>query len=71
MDASTPEDRQKVMFDVVEKALSTDYAFTGKDEARKFFLTLQQTFIDWNNTRMDAPEFETIRKDLLSKIESA
>ena len=71
VDASTPEDRQKVMFDVVEKALSTDYAFTGKDEARKFFLTLQQTFIDWNNTRMDAPEFETIRKDLLSKIESA
>ena len=71
VDASTPEDRQKVMFDVIEKALFADYAFDGKDAARKFFLDLQQTFIDWNNTRMDAPEFETIRKDLLSKIEAA
>ena len=71
VDASTPEDRQKVMFEVIEKALFADYAFDGKDAARKFFLDLQQTFIDWNNTRMDAPEFETIRKDLLSKIEAA
>ncbi len=71
VDASTPEERQKVMFDVVEKALSTDYAFTGKDEARKFFLTLQQTFIDWNNTATDAPEFETVRKKLLDQIDSA
>ncbi len=71
VDASTPEERQKVMFDVVEKALSTDYAFTGKDEARKFFLTLQQTFIDWNNTATDAPEFETMRKKLLDQIDSA
>ena len=71
VDASTPEDRQKVMFEVIEKALFADYAFDGKDAARKFFLDLQQTFIDWNNTRMDAPEFETIRKTLLDKIESA
>jgi V/A-type H+-transporting ATPase subunit A len=71
VDASTPEERQKVMFDVVEKALSTDYAFTGKDEARKFFLTLQQTFIDWNNTAANVPEFETMRKKLLDQIDSA
>ena len=70
VDASTPEERQKVMFDVVEKALSTDYAFTGKDDARKFFLALQQTFIDWNNTHADTPEFETMRKKLLADIES-
>ena len=45
--------------------------FKTNDEARKFFLDLQQTFIDWNNTRADAPEFESIRKTLLSKIEAA
>jgi len=71
VDASTPEDRQKIMFEVVEKALFTTYGFKTNDEARKFFLDLQQTFIDWNNTRADAPEFESIRKTLLSKIESA
>ena len=70
-DASTPEDRQKTMFDVVEKALTTDYAFDGKDAARSFFLALQQTFIDWNNTPADAPEFESLRGKLLEDIAAA
>ncbi len=67
-DASTPEDRQKIMFDIVEKALFTDYAFNDKDAARKFFLNLQQAFIDWNNTPADAKEFGEIRDKLLSDI---
>jgi len=71
VDASTPEDRQKTMFDVVEKALSTDYAFADKDAARKFFLNLQQTFIDWNNTPAGTPEFDKIREKLLADIAAA
>ena len=71
VDASTPEDRQRIMFDVVEQALFTTYGFATNDEARKFFLDLQQKFIDWNNTPADAPEFETIRKELLAMIASA
>ena len=70
-DASTPEDRQKIMFDIVEKALFTDYAFNDKDAARKFFLNLQQAFIDWNNTPADAKEFGEIRDKLLSDIAAA
>jgi len=71
VDASTPEERQKIMFDVVEKALFTDYKFETKDDARAFFMSLQQAFIDWNNVKSDAPEFTTARDGLLAKIDAA
>ena len=71
VDASTPEERQKVMFDVVEKALFTTYGFKTNDEARAFFMSLQQAFIDWNNVKSDAPEFTTMRDDLFAKIAAA
>ena len=71
VDAFTPEERQKVMFDVVEKALFTDYKFETKDDTRAFFMSLQQAFIDWNNVKSDAPEFTTARDALLAKITAA
>ena len=70
VDASTPEERQKVMFDVVEKALFTDYKFETKDDTRAFFMSLQQAFIDWNNIKSDAPEFATARDGLLAQIDA-
>lgn len=70
-DATTPVARQKVMFDIVERALSATYSFTEKTAARKFFMDLQQTFIDWNDKTMDAPEFETLKATLIRKIENA
>ena len=70
-DASTPVARQKVMFDVVEKALFTDYAFDEKDETRKFFMELQQTFIDWNDKKFESQEFNDMRTALLGKIAGA
>ena len=71
VDASTPEDRQKTMFDVLERALFATYAFADKDAARKFFLGLQQTFIDWNNTAADTPEFAQLQEKLLASIAAA
>ena len=71
VDASTPEERQKIMFDLVEKALFTDYKFATKDDTRAFFMSLQQAFIDWNNIKSDAPEFTTARDGLLAKIDDA
>ncbi len=70
-DASTPVERQRIMFDVVEKVLLSDYTFTEKDDTRRFFMDLQQTFIDWNDKRMDAPEFAALRDSLLSKVAAA
>ena len=70
-DASTPIERQKIMFDVVEKVLFTNYTFKEKDEMRKFFMDLQQTFIDWNDKAMGTPEFSSQKESLLAKIASA
>ncbi len=70
-DATTPVERQKVMFSVVEKALLSSYGFADKDAARKFFMNLQQVFIDWNDKPFNSPEFTSMRSELISKIEAA
>ena len=70
-DATTPVARQKVMFNVVEKALFTSYKFTTKDDTRRFFMDLQQTFIDWNDKAFDSEEFKALEKALVCKIEEA
>jgi len=70
-DATTPVARQKVMFGVVEKALLAEYSFGDKDAVRKFFMDLQQTFIDWNDTPFDSDEFKSLKDTIESKIASA
>ena len=70
-DATTPVARQKVMFDVVEKALLAEVKLTDKAEIRRFFMDLQQTFIDWNDKPMGSPEFEQLKTALLDKIAAA
>ncbi len=70
-DATTGVDRQREMFDVVEKALLAEYAFPGKDEARAFFMDLRQTFIDWNDKEYRSEEYKTLAKELCAKIDGA
>ena len=70
-DATTPIERQRIMFDVVEKALLSTYSFAEKPETRRFFLDLQQTFIDWNDKPSASPEFEALKNTLTKKIEEA
>ena len=70
-DATTPVSRQRVMFDVVERALLAEYSFAEKDETRKFFMDLQQTFIDWNDKAVDSPEFAALKTELEKKISAA
>ena len=70
-DATTPVARQKIMFDVVEAALLADYKFAEKDETRKFFMDLQQTFIDWNDKPTGTAEFDSMKASLLEKINNA
>ena len=70
-DATTPAVRQRVMFDVVEKALLSEYSFKEKADTRKFFMDLQQAFIDWNDKAFDSAEFTALKEELLSKISAA
>lgn len=70
-DASTPVERQKVMFDMMEKVLATEFEFPEKDETRKFMLALQQAFIDWNDKPFGSEEFASAKAELLRKIDEA
>ena len=68
-DASTPVERQKIMFDMVEQVLDGHFAIEEKDALRSFFMDLQQTFIDWNDKPMASPEFAEQKAALLRKIQ--
>ena len=70
-DATTPIERQKVMFEAVEKALLAELAFKEKSEARRFFMELQQTFIDWNDKPFGTPEFEEGSRAVYDKVATA
>ncbi len=69
-DATTPVERQKIMFDVVEKVLFSTYKITEKTQMRRFFMDLQQTFIDWNDKPMNTPEFTQLKETILTKVAS-
>ena len=70
-DATTPVARQKVMFEIVEKALLSDYTLATKEEMRKFFMDLQQTFIDWNDVPFGDSRFDAGKAALEVKISEA
>jgi V/A-type H+-transporting ATPase subunit A len=70
-DAATPADRQQEMFSVVEKAMTTDYPFTDKAAVRRFFQSVTQAFIDWNQTPSGTPDFAARRDAVLGLIEEA
>lgn len=70
-DAATPVERQRVMFDVVEKALLATYSFKDKDATRGFFMDLQQNFIDWNDKPFTSEEFATQKAALDGRIAAA
>lgn len=70
-DSTSPVERQKIMFDMVEKVLETEFEFPEKDETRKFMLALQQAFIDWNDKPFNSQEFESAKAELLKKIDEA
>ena len=70
-DASTSVERQKAMFDVLEKILELPCKWQDKDEMRKYFLGLQQEFIDWNDKPFASQEFARARDALLARIAAA
>jgi len=69
VDAATPVERQREMFDLAEKAMIKEYPYTDKAQARKFFQGIVQDFIDWNQTASDAPEYAERRDAIAKKIE--
>ena len=49
--------RQEYTFDKLLTVLDKSFAFADKEEARTYFLKLQQEFIDWNYTPWESVGF--------------
>jgi V/A-type H+/Na+-transporting ATPase subunit A len=64
VDAATSEERQKYVFHEAGKVIKTDFSFTNKDEARKFFQRLEQSFIEWNSIEWKTESFSVKEKEL-------
>ena len=70
-DATTPVERQRVMFDALEKVLLSEFEFKEKDETRRFFMEFQQMFIDWNDKPFNSPEFKEGLAKIMHRFEEA
>ena len=66
VDATVSVERQKHVFALLTEILRADFALSDKKEARSFFNTLRQKFLDWNGTREDDPAYEKIEKEIRS-----
>ncbi len=59
VDAASPEERQKFVFNAVRNVLDTNFKLANKADARQLFNQLRQLFIDWNYIDMKQTEFNT------------
>jgi V/A-type H+-transporting ATPase subunit A len=66
VDASVPLERQRMLFDRVNRILTRDCGFEDKDAARDFFTRLTGLFKNLNYAATDSPE----HRRLLENIES-
>jgi len=68
VDGACDRDRQRFVFDKVDKVLKTKLKFNDKDQARRFFLELRQIFIDWNYMEMGSEGFNKTSEAIDAKV---
>ena len=68
VDAATSEERQQYVFNKVISILNTQFDFSDKDNARRYFLELRQIFIDWNYAAMDTEQFKKLEAAIDTKV---
>ncbi len=69
-DESTPQERQKYVFDFLDEIIRQEFSFENKDTARRFFQELRQQFLTWNSTKFQSHEFKSEEKAAREKISS-
>lgn len=71
IDGATDVERQDYMFRKIVAILGSSFNFTEKDEARAFFNSLQQAFLDMNSRVFKSAEFEAEEKKVEDLLKSA
>ena len=56
------------LFDKVISILDTQFDFSDKDKAHRYFLELRQVFIDWNYAAMDSEQFKKLEAAIDAKV---
>ncbi len=69
-DAYCPIERQIEMVELIYKILTANLRFTSHDEARAFFLSLQNRLKNMNYMPRDSEEFRRTKQEILALIEA-
>lgn len=64
VDANCGTARQRYVTDKLIHVLGSDYSLSDKDEARGFFNSLRQKFIDWNYTEFESEAFKKAEAEI-------
>ena len=64
VDAATPADRQRLVFDKILEVANTDFGFEDKELARRTMVAAQDLFRNWNYAAMESEEFKRIQGEI-------
>ena len=70
VDAATPMDRQRQVFDRLYALVNQESGFTDKEAARDYFTRLTGLFKNLNYTRRDSPGFAEFEEQIKTLAES-
>lgn len=64
VEANCGVDRQRYVINKLVMVLGSDYALTDKEEARGFFNSMRQRFIDWNYKEFKSDDFNALEASI-------
>lgn len=72
VDSAVPVARQREVFDLLEKIINSEFDFgDDKDAARRFFLTMTQTFKDWHQAAKDSTAYGELKAKIEKLLQDA
>lgn len=66
VDATVSVERQRHVFGLLLEILRSDFDLEDKKDARSFFNSLRQRFLDWNGKAEDTAEYKEMEKEIRS-----
>ncbi|MGP1576827.1 MAG: V-type ATP synthase subunit A [Treponema sp.] len=69
VDDAVSVERQRHIYALILKVLGSQFAFETKDEARTYFNKLRLSFIDYNYSAWNSPEFKKNEAEVIAFIE--
>lgn len=70
-DGMTPVKRQLQLFDLMEKIVNLPFKFSDKAAARRFFQSLSQSILDWNQMAFESEDYARHKTVIEAKLTEA